>query len=449
MRIDFSTDTTRVIVDQVAVPSLGNHSYVVTVGDQAVVIDPQRDVEQFEMLMDRAGSRLVAVLETHVHNDYVSGGFWLARRHGAPYILPSECGATFPHTELADGEAFGVGSWSLVARDTPGHTFHHTSYVLVGPTGDVAVFTGGSMLVGAVGRSDLLGPESTDELLSLQYHSVTGLISGLDAPTVVAPTHGAGSFCSASPVAGTTSTIEAERRHNPVCLAPSEEAFISTQKAGYGLFPDYYAQMAPANLEPRPLPDGRDVPRVTLDAALASGVDIVDCRPFAEFARGHLRGSISVPPSLQDATYLAWTLPWNSPIAIVGSEAAVDTLRDHLMRIGWDTIEGRIDPSELAATGVELVATRTARFVDVMRERPKVLIDARDPADHAGGIIDGAIPAHVSALAQSTVVSDQPVWVHCQSGYRAAVSIGFLERSGCDVTAVIDDLPAQLVSLRG
>ena len=185
MRIDLSSNGVAVHVDQVSTPSLGNHTYVVTVGDKAVVIDPQRDIERFELPLGDAD--LVAVCETHIHNDYVSGGFWLADRHDATYVLPEGSGAPYPHTEMADGESIALGDWSLRAVDTPGHTFNHTSYVLVGPEGPTIAFTGGSMLVGAVGRSDLLGSESTDSLLTHQYESVRGLAKHLPSTSIVAP----------------------------------------------------------------------------------------------------------------------------------------------------------------------------------------------------------------------------------------------------------------------
>jgi len=446
MHIDFSTDTTRVTVDQIATPSLGNHSYIVTVDGQAAVIDPQRDIERFEAVMTYSDARLIAVLETHIHNDYVSGGYWLADLHDAVYVLPENSGAPYPHRELSDGESIRVGPWQLIARDTPGHTFHHTSYVLAGPDGEVAVFTGGSMLVGAVGRSDLLGAESTDELLAHQYRSVRDLSSDLGGRTLVAPTHGAGSFCSASAVGGTTSTIEAERLYNPACSASSEAEFLAIQRAGYGLFPSYYSEMAGANLLPTNLAPAAGDTMITLDDAIADNCDIVDCRNFRDYAAGHVTGSISVPPSGQDATYLAWTLPWNTPIAIVGDFGSVASLRTHLVRIGWDRVVGRIDPSELLSASVPMTTTRVARFTDVVREQPDKLIDARDPSDHREGIIEGAIPAHVSVLATESVVADQPVWVHCQSGYRASVAVGLLERQGCEVTAVVDNLPVGLLS---
>lgn len=446
MELDLSTESTRVTVHQVQTPSLGDHSYVVVVGTEAVVIDPQRDIERFEAQLD-AGVSIVAVCETHIHNDYVSGGFWLAKQHDAPYVLPRGSGAPYPHRPVGDGDLVDVGGWHLRATDTPGHTFHHMSYVLVSPDGPVAAFTGGSMLVAAVGRSDLLGPDSTDELLGLQYASVRSLAAELPAAAVVAPTHGAGSFCSASAVSGTTSTIDAERAHNPACTAPDLTSFVASQKAGYGLYPSYYAHMAPVNLTPAD-PIVRDaLPDIEVSDATAHNATIVDARPFAEYAAGHVTGSIAAPPSDQDATYVGWTIPWNSPLAVVGDSGRVEELRVKLARIGWDNVVGRIPPASLAGAAVELSTVRIATFADLLNERPATVVDARDPNDHAQGMIPGAIPAHVSALAKQPVAEDSEVWVHCQGGYRAAVASGFLERAGCTVTAVMDDLSKAAITL--
>jgi glyoxylase-like metal-dependent hydrolase (beta-lactamase superfamily II)/rhodanese-related sulfurtransferase len=410
---------------------------VVTVGDKAVVIDPQRDIERFELPLGNAD--LVAVCETHVHNDYVSGGFWLADKHDATYVLPEGSGAPYPHTEMADGESIVLGDWSLRAVDTPGHTFNHTSYVLVSPDGPRIAFTGGSMLVGAVGRSDLLGPDSTDALLTHQYDSVRGLATDLPSTSIVAPTHGAGSFCSASAIAGSTSTIEVERRANPACTAMTVEMFIGTQKAGYSLFPTYYAEMAPANLAPTALAPTAPIPSMTATAAVDSGLEIIDVRSFGEYVAGHISGSIAAPPARTDATYVAWTLPWNSEIIVVGSPKAVSDFRLSLSRLGWDNVVGQVSPESLRAGGVELVTTGVATFADVLDAQPEVLLDVRDPVDHAAGMIPGALPIHVSVVArQDTDTSDDDVWVHCESGYRAAVAVGFLERQGKNVTVVAD-----------
>jgi glyoxylase-like metal-dependent hydrolase (beta-lactamase superfamily II) len=292
-RIELATGPVPVFAVQVGTPSLGDHSYIVAVGDRAVVVDPQRDIDRFEKILADLGVTLVAVVETHIHNDYVSGGPLLARRHDAAYVLPATSGGRMEHVAVADGDHVAVGDpWRLRAVHTPGHTPHHMSYVLTGPDGDVAVFSGGSMLVGAVGRSDLISAGMTVPLARLQYESVNYLARSLADPTVVAPTHGTGSFCSASDVLATTSTIGEERTRNPALLAADEDSFVAEQIAGYRLFPAYYAHMGPANLEgvaavpTDPLPD--------LDGATLADPEsafwIVDIRPAGSSPQGTFPG---------------------------------------------------------------------------------------------------------------------------------------------------------------
>ena len=311
MIVDLSTETTNAYATQISTASLGDHSYIVVVGGRAVAIDIQRDLDRFEDVLTGIDATLVAVLETHIHNDYVSGGKRLADLHDAEYVLPANTGAPYPHHPLPDGESIAVGEWKIRAMHTPGHTFNHTSYVLEAPEGPVAIFTGGSMLVGAVGRSDLLGPDHTDALLAHQFASAHRIADSLPEPSLVAPTHGTGSFCSASDVADTTSTVGLEKQRNPALLAPNVEVFATSQVLGYKAFPAYYRYMAPSNLTPLGAAPESPLP-VVASLAEIDGAAIADVRPFAEFAAGHLPGSISVPLSNDTAVYLGWTLAGTS-----------------------------------------------------------------------------------------------------------------------------------------
>ncbi len=182
MIIDLSTPDTTAFAKQISTASLGDHSYIVVVGDEAVAVDIQRDLERFEAVLEGIDTDLKAVFETHIHNDYVSGGMRLAELHDATYVLPANTGATYAHVPLPDGEAIAVGGWVMRALHTPGHTHNHTSYVLESPKGPVAIFSGGSMLVGAVGRSDLLGPDHTEVLLKSQYDSAHRIADMLPDP---------------------------------------------------------------------------------------------------------------------------------------------------------------------------------------------------------------------------------------------------------------------------
>lgn len=440
MIVDLSTETTNAYATQISTASLGDHSYIVVVGGRAVAIDIQRDLDRFEDVLTGIDATLVAVLETHIHNDYVSGGKRLADLHDAEYVLPANTGAPYPHHPLPDGESIAVGEWKIRAMHTPGHTFNHTSYVLEAPEGPVAIFTGGSMLVGAVGRSDLLGPDHTDALLAHQFASAHRIADSLPEPSLVAPTHGTGSFCSASDVADTTSTVGLEKQRNPALLAPNVEVFATSQVLGYKAFPAYYRYMAPSNLTPLGAAPESPLP-VVASLAEIDGAAIADVRPFAEFAAGHLPGSISVPLSNDTAVYLGWTLDWNEPLAIVGSRADVAEARTQLARIGWDNVVGRIDAADLAGlSDVDLATTSFVTWAEVELEGAPIL-DVRDGVEHADGILPTATAVHFADFAHDPGrYLDGDVLIHCQSGYRASVAAGFAESAGANVTVVIDDL---------
>lgn len=442
MRIALTTSDPRVEVHQITTDSLGDHSYIIVVGDEAVAVDIQRDLDRFTGLLDGIDARLTAVFETHIHNDYVSGGKRLAVEYGAQYVLPANTGAPYEHLPLADGDSFPVGDWSMRAMHTPGHTFNHTSYVLESPDGPVAIFSGGSILVGAVGRSDLLGPDHTEALLAHQYASVHRVVDELPDPSVVAPTHGTGSFCSASDVADTTSTIARERIQNPAMIAPSLEAFAMSQVIGYKQYPAYYRHMAPANLLPMGPPPVDPLPRVgNLDEV--EGAVLVDVRPFVDYAAGHLPGSISVPASTDDAVYVGWTLPWGERLVLIGSTDDVASVRTHLQRIGWDAVVGYIDPGTLPElVDVPLPTADVVTFAAFDPAAAGAVIDVRDPVEHRDGIIEGAIPVHLADFAADPdrYVGEGHVTIHCESGYRASIAAGFAEAAGARVAVVIDDL---------
>ncbi len=364
MRIDISTGQTAAHVLQITTSSLGDHSYVVVVDDEAIAIDIQRDLDRFEAVLEDVEATLTAVFETHIHNDYVSGGKRLADGRGATYVLPANTGAPYPHQPLADGETIPVGPWHVRAMHTPGHTHNHTSYVLESEDGPVAVFSGGSMLVGAVGRSDLLGEDHTEGLLADQYRSVHRIAGELPDPSLVAPTHGSGSFCSASNVADSTSTIGRERMQNPALLAPTLEAFAMSQVIGYRNYPTYYRHMAAANLQPMGAPPSDPLRRIA-DLDEVEGVTVVDVRPFAKYAAGHVPGSISIEVSNDTAVYMGWTLPWASPVVLVGSQTDVETVRRQLARIGWDAVIGWVSPETLDDPALDLSVTKVATFRDL------------------------------------------------------------------------------------
>src|SRR5690606_34779743 len=208
-----STDLT---IATIETPSLGDRSYLVHDGEVALVVDPQRDIDRVLDLLAEHGVRLTDVFETHIHNDYVTGGLALAQRTGAAYHVNGEDEVSFERTPIADGEVVAIGDRiRMRAIATPGHTYTHLSYALSDGDEPVAVFTGGSLLYGATGRPDLLGSDHTDALVRHQHASAHRLAAELPDATEVFPTHGFGSFCSATQSAATESTIGEEKQQNP------------------------------------------------------------------------------------------------------------------------------------------------------------------------------------------------------------------------------------------
>ena len=198
-------------------------------------------------MLEADGVRLTHVFETHIHNDYVTGGLALAQATGAAYYVNGQDEVAFDRTPISDGEVVAVGDRMQVrALSTPGHTFTHLSYALADGGEQFAVFTGGSLLYGATGRPDLLGEEHTDALVRHQHASAHKLAEELPDAAEVYPTHGFGSFCSATQSEATSSTIGQERDSNPV-LTQSEETYVRELLDGLGAFPAYYAHMGPAN----------------------------------------------------------------------------------------------------------------------------------------------------------------------------------------------------------
>ena len=197
-------------------PSLGDRSYIAHDGKTALVVDPQRDIDRVEEIIRAENVHLGAVVETHIHNDYVSGGLVLARKYGSKYLTSAQDPVHFERLAVKDDEVINVGDFAVKALHTPGHTFTHMSYVLLTPENNAqSIFTGGSMLHGSTGRPDLLGWDNAATLAGLQHGSAHRIVELLEDKVTVHPTHGFGSFCAATSTSGDSSTIADEKRTNP------------------------------------------------------------------------------------------------------------------------------------------------------------------------------------------------------------------------------------------
>jgi len=430
--------------------ALGDRSYLVHDGEAALVIDPQRDIDRVTELAADTGVRVTHVAETHVHNDYVTGGFALARAAGASYLVNADDPVSFGRTPVSDGDLVEVGGGMRVrVLATPGHTFTHLAYV-VEAAGEVAgVFTGGSLLYGSTGRTDLLGPEATDTLSRAQWASARRLARELPDAARIFPTHGFGSFCSATQSAATSSTIGQEKLANPV-LTLDERAYVESLLAGLDAWPAYYAHMAPANLAGPAGPDlspPRPADAAELRRRIEAGEWVVDLRDRIAFAAGHVPGTFSIPLDNRFATYLGWVIPWGTPLTLLGdSPAQVAQAQRELARIGIDrlaaTATGR--PETWAGEG-GLASMRLAKFGDLAAAlaagsgRPAVL-DVRRRLEWEESHIAGAVHIPLHELpGRPAELPPGEVWVHCESGYRSIVAASMLAARGQPVVSVNDD----------
>lgn len=434
-------------IETIETSSLGDRSYLATDGEVAVVVDPQRDIDRFLDLVEQFGVRVTHVLETHVHNDYVTGGLELAQRTAAAYVLPKGSDVEFDHVSVGDGDVLEAGAMRLRVLHTPGHTHHHVSYSLSDTDGQIrAVFTGGSMLYGSTGRTDLISPEATDELTHAQFHSVRRLADELPAQTAVFPTHGFGSFCSATPTSGTASTVGEQSRVNPA-LTMAEQEYVDTLLAELDAYPAYYAQMGPLNRRgpaPVDLSPPATVDPGELRRRLEAGEWVVDLRERTAFAAGHVPGSLGFELSTNFATYLGWLYRYGAPLTLIGdSDQQIADARRELVRIGVDHLAGAAvgDVADLAA-GQPLSSypvTDFAGLAQAMTGGRVQVLDARRNDERARGYVRGSqhIPLHELA-GRLEEVPDGEVWVYCGSGYRAAIAASVLDRP-CRQVVLVND----------
>lgn len=427
---------------------LGDRSYLVDRGDTAVVIDPQRDIDRVLSLARDRGVTITHVVETHIHNDYVTGGLELARTVGAEYVVPAGDDVAYERRPVREGDVVDAGPIQLQVMHTPGHTHHHVSYVLRDKTGNVhGVFTGGSMLHGTTGRTDLLGAEHTDALTHAQFHSVRRLADELPADTKVFPTHGFGSFCSATPASGDDSTIADELVTNPA-LTQDEQTYVNDLLAGLTDYPAYYAHMGVINKAgPAPvdlsLPDQVDPDE--LRERIEAGEWVVDLRNRTAFAAGHLAGTRGFELSDSFVAYLGWLYDWGEPLTLIGeSTNQIAEARRELVRIGIDELEGAAvgEVGSLSA-GAELRSYRVASFTDlaeVVESADLTILDVRQQPEFESGHIPGAvnIPLH-KLIERMSDVPEGEVWVHCASGYRSSIAASLIDRPGRTVVLVDDE----------
>jgi glyoxylase-like metal-dependent hydrolase (beta-lactamase superfamily II)/rhodanese-related sulfurtransferase len=428
-------------------PPLGDRSYLVHDGAHGLLVDPQRDIDRLERAAAEAGVEVTHVLETHLHNDYLTGGYAYARKHGAQYLVSALDDVSFERTPVADGQRFNVGALTVTAVATPGHTHHHLSYV-VEHEGRQAVFSGGSVLYGSVGRTDLLGTRDTVGLSHDQYASARRLAGEARPDAALYPTHGFGSFCSSGPASDSTeSTLGEQLETNHVYTDPDEGHFVAELIANLTAYPSFYAHMAPLNAEGPGEPD-LSVPEPLdpheLQHRLEAGEWVVDLRTRVAFASDHLRGTASFEYGTNFTNYLGWLFPYGRTLTLVGSHDDVERAVRDLARIGIERPDAALgeEPAQLAP-GAPASSYPRLGWSHVAAQLPPedTVLDVRRREEHDAGHLPGAVnvPLH-ELLAKLDDVPAGRVWVYCSSGYRASVAASLLDRAGRDVVLIDDRL---------
>jgi hydroxyacylglutathione hydrolase len=424
-------------------PTLGDRGYIAHDGKTALVVDPQRDIDRVEQVLSDNNLTLGAVVETHMHNDYVSGGLVLSQNYQATYITSAEDPVAFKRTAAHDLDEFTIGNFGIRALHTPGHTFTHLSYVLHDESGKpIGIFTGGSLLHGSTGRPDLLGDSFAAELARLQHGSAHRITELLDDSTPIYPTHGFGSFCAATSTSGTSSTVKDEKLGNPALLLPIEQ-FVTQTLAGLDDFPAYYKHMGPRNHAGAAPIDLSELSRLSTDELLkiiASDAWVVDLRDKELWAKGHLAGTVNFGVSGSFATYLGWLFPYEKELVLISDQAEhIALAQRELVRIGIDRPKASFlgDVKTIGGT----VPTPLVQFKDI----PAILSDSnirvldvrRNSEREASHIANSShIPLHELAERMSELPTDKTLWVHCAGAYRASIAASIIQNAGLNVVLI-------------
>ena len=435
--------------------SIAQASYIVGCqrSGEAIVIDANRDVDAYLTVAAQEGLRIAYVTETHIHADYVSGSRELAQRTGASLCLSDEGDAAwqyqFPHDrKLKDGDRITLGNVTIDVAHTPGHTPEHLTFLITdGAAADqpIAAVTGDFIFVGDGGRPDLL--ERAANIAGTMEKGARMLWASLQKFAAhedwlqIWPGHGAGSACGKGISAIPSSTLGYERRFNWAFRIKSEEEFVRSVLAGQPEPPTYFAMMKKVNKEGPSILNGFHIPAeigaAKLSELLARKALVIDTRPAAEYAAGHVAGTINIPLNASFVNWAGWLVRSDECYLIIDQATAAARLEElsrALALIGIDRISGYIDAA--AIKGDRVIAQINATAL-ALRLSNVTVVDVRGAAEWATGHLPGAMHIPLGHLSDrvAEIPSDRPVVVQCQSGSRSAIAASVLERLGLqDVT---------------
>jgi hydroxyacylglutathione hydrolase len=430
-----------VLIEQFFDGGLGHASYLVADPDEGVafLVDPDRHLDPYLETASRLGVLITHSFETHVHNDYVSGSPALAQIRPISVVTGAGAEVGYPHIGLADGETLVVGALRVRAVATPGHTPEHVAFLVA----DLArsddpqfLFSGGALLVGHIARVDLLGPELEERLARDAYDTLRDKVLSLADYVAVFPTHGGGSACTSSAVAGSRwTTLGFERRHNDVARAAMQDFAQFRETIGHGLpvAPRYYPSVRALNHRGAQASSSASL-RVLRDPLPADAV-LIDPRAPHVFATGHRRGALNVVGNDSFAVRLGAVVPFGSPLVLLTADRErAGALRDQLATIGFDDVRGIADP--VPDTGEDLGHIRIvdARGAKRLAEDGAFLLDVREASEYEEGHAAGAVHIPYEQLSEriAEVPRARDIVVYCAAGVRSSLAASLLERAGLE-----------------
>ncbi len=436
------------LFERIKSEGLAHYSYIIGDQNEALVIDPSRDVQKYIDLASQHGMNIKTVLETHRNEDYVIGSYELKKRTGAD-IYHADKGLDYNYGKPAEeNDTWDVGRLKLKAIHTPGHTLGSMSYILYGPDGEAwKIFTGDALFAGDVGRIDFYGEENLEKMAYKLYDSIFNKILSLGDGVIVCPAHGSGSVCAGAIAERETTTVGIEKERNPKLQVEDKEEFA--EKVAEMLeYPPYFEKMEEMNLDlPEYQISGKTIKYLSPKEFKKKAEDavVLDTRKELAFGASHIPGALSI---WEDGipSFAGWFLPYDKPILLVDEAGNPEKAHTYLKRMGYDNVEGCLAGGMLSwnmkgnkSESIDTVNVHAA--CDILdSERETFLLDVRPQEEiEKKGEITGAKELHLTQLSDNLeeIPDDRPIYIFCGSGLRSMTAASILKRNGFEDIHVV------------
>ena len=435
-------------IKQLYTNCLSEAAYYIESNGEAAIIDPLRDIEEYILMAKERKATIKYIFETHFHADFVSGHIDLSNATGAPIIYGPGAKTNFKIENAADGQTYSLGSLTVKAIHTPGHTLESTCYLLIDKKSKPhAIFTGDTLFVGDVGRPDLSsGDMSSEELAGIMYDTLTKKILPLPDDVIVYPAHGPGSSCGKNLGPNTFSTIAEERKNNHALQPQSKEDFITSVTTGLSTAPVYFAVNASINqkgYEAIDIVKTRGLQPLSIEQFKQLAKEdavILDTRPATEFTENFIPGSLFIGLEGRFAEWAGSLLPFDKKIILITPTGKEEETVIRLARVGFDKMSGVLSGGFEAwrnageKTDMIIDVEPDELMMDIPHDPNLVIVDVRRAVEHADGHLKGSVNLPLSDMTDVALLAqfeeDENLYVHCGGGYRSVIALSILKREG-------------------